>query len=69
VKAHMKGLAADANAKFFDVFPYPQDIDNYREKHRMLLNALRHVETSFIMPAPRGDGGLSIGPLQIRLPS
>lgn len=24
VKAHMKGLAADANAKFFDVFPYPQ---------------------------------------------
>ncbi|CAK9190584.1 unnamed protein product [Sphagnum troendelagicum] len=65
VKAHMKGLAVDANAKFFDVFPYPQEIDNYREKHRMLLNALRHVETSFIMPAPRGDGGLSIGPLQI----
>lgn len=42
------------------------DIDNYREKHRILLNALRHVESSFIMPAPIGDGGLSIGPLQIR---
>ena len=42
------------------------DIDTYREKHRLLLNALRHVETSFIMPAPTGDDGLSIGPLQIR---
>lgn len=65
VKARLKGIAAHANAKFFDVFPYPQDIDNYREKHRLLLNALRHVESSFLMPAPIGDGGLSIGPLQI----
>jgi len=47
---------------------YLVDIDNYREKHRLLLNALRHVESSFIMPAPIGDGGLSIGPLQIRFP-
>ena len=47
-------------------FCYLADIDNYREKHRLLLNALRHVESSFIMPAPIGDGGLSIGPLQIR---
>ncbi|XP_024375858.1 uncharacterized protein [Physcomitrium patens] len=65
VKARLKGIAVHANAKFFDVFPYPQDIDNYREKHRLLLNALRHVESSFIMPAPIGDNGLSIGPLQI----
>lgn len=65
VQARLKGIAAHANAKFFDVFPYPQDIDKYREKHRLLLNALRHVETSFIMPAPTGDDGLSIGPLQI----
>ena len=45
---------------------YFVDIDKYREKHRLLLNALRHVETSFIMPASAGDDSLSIGPLQIR---
>ncbi|KAG6541624.1 hypothetical protein Mapa_017017 [Marchantia paleacea] len=45
-RARIKGLAAHANAKFFDVFPPPK-------------------ETSFIMPAPTGDGGMSIGPLQI----
>jgi len=50
---------------FFDVFPAPKDMDEYRKKHRILLNALRDVESSFMMPAPTGDGGLSIGPLQI----
>lgn len=28
VKARLNGLAADANAKFFDVFPYPQGISS-----------------------------------------
>lgn len=42
------------------------DIDEYRLKYRTLLNGLRQVETSFMMPAPTGDGGDSIGPLQIR---
>ena len=42
------------------------DIEEYRIKHRGLLDAMRLVETSFIMPAPVGDDGLSIGPLQIR---
>ena len=42
------------------------DVDEYRAKHRSLLDAMRRIETSFIMPAPVGDGGLSIGPLQIR---
>ena len=45
---------------------YFADIDTYMEKHMLLLNALRHVETGLIMPAPTGDDGLSIGPLQIR---
>ncbi|BBN14129.1 hypothetical protein MPTK1_6g09090 [Marchantia polymorpha subsp. ruderalis] len=64
-KARIKGIAAHANAKFFDVFPPPKDIDEYRHNYRVLLNGLRDVETSFIMPAPTGDGGMSIGPLQI----
>lgn len=74
-------VSGDSSSKpnFFDVFPAPKayaegwvilnglwpDIDEYRKKHRILLNALREVESSFIMPAPTGDGGLSIGPLQI----
>ncbi|KAJ7568195.1 hypothetical protein O6H91_01G022700 [Diphasiastrum complanatum] len=65
VKPRIRGIAGFANANFFDVFPPLQDIDKYREKHRLLLNAIRHVETSFIFPAPTGDGGSSIGPLQI----
>eukprot|EP00898_Chlorokybus_atmophyticus_P009104 jgi/Chlat1/9195/Chrsp97S08462 len=41
------------------------DIDKYREEHRELLKALRYIETSNIYPAPDGDDGFSIGPLQI----
>eukprot|EP00271_Cylindrocystis_brebissonii_P013393 TRINITY_DN33185_c0_g1_i1.p1 TRINITY_DN33185_c0_g1~~TRINITY_DN33185_c0_g1_i1.p1 ORF type:complete len:355 (-),score=43.63 TRINITY_DN33185_c0_g1_i1:905-1969(-) len=63
VKAKIKGVAPGAN--FFDVFPPEKDTNAYREKHRGLLDAMRLVETSFIMPAPVGDDGLSIGPLQI----
>lgn len=42
------------------------DLNVYRHRLRVLLDAMRYVETSFIMPAPSGDNGLSIGPLQIR---
>ena len=47
-----------------------KDVDVYlREKGQRvsaLLRALRDVETSSCaLPAPKGDGGLSIGPLQI----
>eukprot|EP00245_Coleochaete_scutata_P005105 TRINITY_DN18398_c0_g1_i1.p1 TRINITY_DN18398_c0_g1~~TRINITY_DN18398_c0_g1_i1.p1 ORF type:complete len:345 (-),score=69.11 TRINITY_DN18398_c0_g1_i1:389-1423(-) len=65
VKARPKGLPLESNAKFFDVFPPPKDIDEYRKTHRSFLNALRYVESSNILPAPKGDGGMSIGPLQI----
>lgn len=63
VKAKIKGVSP--NAHFFDVFPPEKNVDHYREKHRGLLDGMRLVETSFIMPAPVGDDGLSIGPLQI----
>ncbi|KAL2620765.1 hypothetical protein R1flu_000970 [Riccia fluitans] len=64
-KAKFKGLASYPSAKFFDVFPPPRDVDEYRCNYRMLLNGLREVESSFAMPAPKGDDGMSIGPLQI----
>eukprot|EP00897_Mesotaenium_endlicherianum_P005139 jgi/Mesen1/4653/ME000241S03693 len=50
---------------FWRVFPPHRGMEVYREKHRVFLDALRWVETSHIMPAPVGDEGLSIGPLQI----
>ncbi|CAI5469113.1 unnamed protein product [Closterium sp. Yama58-4] len=63
VKAKVKGTMRNAN--FWDVFPPPRNIDSYRKRYRVLLDAMRYVETSFIEPAPVGDDGLSIGPLQI----
>ncbi|XP_024520083.1 uncharacterized protein LOC9662026 isoform X1 [Selaginella moellendorffii] len=64
VRARTKAFGS-ANATFFDVFPPPRDVDEYRQRHRLLLDAMRDVESSSMVPAPIGDGGRSIGPLQI----
>eukprot|EP00899_Mesostigma_viride_P005419 jgi/Mesvir1/14879/Mv05488-RA.1 len=61
---HPMSQGASTVANFFQ-FSTTKNVDDYREAHRDLLDALRMVETSFQMPAPDGDDGLSIGPLQI----
>ncbi|GBG65517.1 hypothetical protein CBR_g51112 [Chara braunii] len=65
-KADLKRLAKAGLFPLFFPFPPPRDVEEYRQSHRIFLDALRLVETSNIMPAPKGDDGLSIGPLQIR---
>ena len=60
--------ARDADrTTFWGMFTHTRDVEYYRScaRTRPLLDALRMVETSNIMPAPVGDGGASIGPLQI----
>lgn len=47
-------------ASFWGVFAHTRDVEYYRgacPRTRPLLDALRMVETSNIMPAPKGDGG------------
>ena len=52
--------------RFWKGFRVTSGVDEYRGRYRGLLAALRSVETGNALPAPAGDGGMSIGPLQIQ---
>ena len=52
--------------RFWKGFRVTCDVDEYRGRYQGLLAALRRVETGNALPAPAGDGGMSIGPLQIQ---
>ena len=61
-------LPAAAAQRFFGGFRFTKNLDELQKATphmRHLLKAMRFVETSNRMPAPVGDGGKSIGPLQI----
>jgi hypothetical protein len=60
--------ASGSPKRFFGAFRLTkslEDLQNATPHMRHLLKAMRWVETSNRMPAPVGDGGKSIGPLQI----
>ena len=64
----VRGMRAQgpSQSKYFNNhFTLSADVDTLRWQFRHLLEAMRWVETSHIMPAPVGDNGMSIGPLQI----
>lgn len=57
----------DTTAPFLRSFHRTRTIADLQEDETIqkLLAAMRWVESSNMMPAPAGDGGMSIGPLQI----